>query len=347
MALALALVWAALWLTATMACGTAGAAPDRETKLRAAALMEEWMGSVREYKAQAGLALSPGDLHRTGMIGEAYTSITTTNGALEAKRTTANPDMAALMVQLLTQAGIGAGDTVGAGFSGSFPALNLATLAACQAMGVRCVYIASVGSSTYGANQPELTFPDMALRLYQDGLLDTPPAMLTPGGADDCGTDMDPAVKEEIMVRLAGYGVGEIMEQPDFEKNIAARMAIYRAQGPIDCFVGVGGNWTTTGPGEKTVGWGLIQPDQIRGVDENSGLLQRYNAQGLPVIHLLNVKRLVADYSLAYDPETPLPPGESALYQRAQYPRWMAAVGLAGSGAILFLGFCRKKEGAQ
>ena len=39
-------------------------------------------------------------------------------------------------------------------------------------------------------------------------------------------------------------------------------MALYEEQGPITCFVGVGGNLTTTGPGEKDVGWGVIQPSK-------------------------------------------------------------------------------------
>ena len=39
------------------------------------------------------------------MIGDEYTPITTSLGSEEAKRTTANPDMAALLVQMLTEPG--------------------------------------------------------------------------------------------------------------------------------------------------------------------------------------------------------------------------------------------------
>lgn len=343
----LALLAAAVWLAVCLAGAVAGRyqtpAADRAVKLEAAGLMQNWMDAVKEYKAEAGLALSPDDLHQTGMIGEPYTMITTTNGALEAKRTTANPDMAALMVQMLTEAGIGAGDTVGAGFSGSFPSLDLAVLAACQTMGIKCVYIASVGASTYGANQPELTFPDMACRLYQDGLLDTPPALVTPGGQDDCGLDMDQDLLAQIMERIRGYGVAT-MEQPNLEQNLQARMALYEQEGPIACFIGVGGNLTTTGLGEKEVGWGLIAPYTIQKAGKNDGLIQRYNLEGLPVIHLLNVKRLVADYGLAYDPEQLPELGEGAVYYTTQYPRWPALLGLAGGGAILILGVRKKEE---
>ena len=259
----LSLVGAALWLALCLAFTLYAAAqqpaPDADAKLAATALMTRWEECIRGYKAELGLPLSEDDLHGSGLIGEPYTFITTTNGALEAKRTAANPEMAALLVEMLTEAGVKPGDTVGAGFSGSFPGLDLATLAACQTMGVHCVYIASVGASTYGANQPELTFPDMALRLWQDGELDTAPALVTPGGQDDCGYDMDQDLLEGILARVEAGGL-TVMRQPDFEANLQARMALYEEQGPITCFVGVGGNLTTTGPGEKDVGWGVISP---------------------------------------------------------------------------------------
>lgn len=49
-------------------------------------------------------------------------------------------------------------------------------------MNVKVIYIASMGASTFGANQPQFTFPDMVCRLYLDGRLQTPPALITPGG---------------------------------------------------------------------------------------------------------------------------------------------------------------------
>lgn len=345
LALLAAVVWLAAGIALTLANASEKRADDYDVKLAAAALMQRWMDAVKDYKAEAGLEITPDDLHQTGLVGEPYTEITTTHGALEAKRTTANPDMAALMVQMLTEAGVRSGDTVGAGFSGSFPAMNLAVLAACQAMDVECVYIASVGASTYGANQPEFTFPDMVYRLYQDGLLDKAPSLVTPGGWDDCGLDMNEELREQILERAVGYGA-EVMREADFEANIQARMAVYEEEGPIRCFIGVGGNLTTTGPGEQTVGYGLIPAGRVRALERNSGLLQRYNAQGLPVLHLLNIKQLVADYGLAYDPESLLPPGQSAVYYAAAYPWQPGAVCLAGALFSLVVGFrgLRKRE---
>lgn len=140
---------AALWLLAGIGLTLAGAkmvrADDYSAKLEAARLMQTWMDGVKEMKLQAGLELTEEDLHGTGLMGERYTFITTTLGNPAAKRTTCNPDMAALAVELLHRAGVQPGDRVGGCFSGSFPAMNLAVLAACQAVGADCVYMVSVG----------------------------------------------------------------------------------------------------------------------------------------------------------------------------------------------------------
>ena len=336
LALALAVVWLAVCLALTLALGRTQPAEDYETKLLAAEKLQGWMDSVRTYKQEAGLALTPYDTHGTGMIGDEYTPITTSLGSEEAKRTTANADMAALLVQMLTEAGVKPGDTIGAGFSGSFPTLNLAVLAACEVMDVKVIYIASMGASTFGANQPEFTFPDMVCRLYLDGKLQTPPALITPGGDYDCGGEMFEEEKQTALARIAAYGVADIMQQRDFAANLKAREALYDTLGPISCFVGVGGNITTIGLEEDTMKAGVLAPYTVTAVREDDGLLQYYNARGLPVLHLLNIKQLAAQYSLPFDPETIAPPGQSALYYHTVYPRLLALAGVLGAAGILW-----------
>lgn len=111
---------AVLWLLAGIGLTLAGAktvrADDYSAKLEAARLMQTWMDGVKEMKLQAGLELTEEDLHGTGLMGERYTFITTTLGNPAAKRTTCNPDMAALAVELLHRAGVQPGDRVGAAF---------------------------------------------------------------------------------------------------------------------------------------------------------------------------------------------------------------------------------------
>ena len=75
-------------------------AEDYAVRVDAAEQLEACMERVKAYKAELGIPLSDEDRHETGMLGEDYTPITTTIGAPDAKRTTANTDMAALCVQI-------------------------------------------------------------------------------------------------------------------------------------------------------------------------------------------------------------------------------------------------------
>jgi len=327
----------------TVSGGRRTRAADYGRKLAAAELMQACMDRIKAYKQEAGVGLTPEDFHGTGLVGSEYTLVTTTNGVAEAKRTTANSDMAALAVQLLEEAGVGPGDRVGAAFSGSFPGLNLAVLSACAVMDVDLAYICSAGSSTYGANQPEITFPEMASRLAEEGLLPRDGIAVSMGGDFDCGMEMYPDLRDGILARLKDLGP-ELIWEPDYEKNLLLRQELYGRDGPIQCFIGVGGSVTTLGLVEDQLRCGVTPPDTVRTVTKNSGLMEIYNAQGLPVIHLLNIKQLAADYGLPYDPQSLPEPGESAVYYTTRYPWHWAVLGTAGAAALLLWDRRRRRE---
>lgn len=341
--LAAACAWIGLGIGLTVAGKYEKTADDFNVKIEAATLHGQMMNEIKEYKNELGIPLVEEDIHKTGMIGEPYTEITTTHGAIEAKRTTANPDMAAVVVQMLEEAGMKEGSRVAIGFSGSFPAMNLAVLSACETMNLDYSYIASVGASTYGANQPDCTFPDMVLRLYHEGYIERLPEYFTFGGRADCGYDMNPELRDGIYQRLIKSEV-EVVEPASFPENIEQRRAAYEAEGMPECFVAVGGNYTNSGPGDKDIPYGVIKPGKIRTVDENSGLIQVYNSQDLPIINILNIKKLVTDYGLAFDPESLKNPGESAIYKETAYPMLPAAVGILGAVMIILVGFGRLRK---
>lgn len=309
--------------------------PYYDTQLAAAAQLEQCFQAVRGYKEARAIPLAPEDVHQTGLIGAEYTLITTTIGALEAKRTTASPDMGALCVRLLYEAGVRAGDTVGAGMSGSFPALNLALICACESMGVQLICIPSIGASTYGANQPELTFPEMMWQLQRDGIIATKAQFVTVGGDYDVGAGMDETLLKQVKNSLAQKGL-TLVEQPDFQANLRMREAIYR-ENNIVCFVAVGGNVTSLGRGESgiSLGQGVLSAAHAPKLDEDSGLVQRYLAQGMSVIHLLNIKKLVAEYGMPYDPPVFGAAGESAVYYHTTYAKAWLLVALTFSALAL------------
>ena len=336
--IAAVLVLLTLSAFSTLQSATQGHTDYYEIQAEAARRLEQCFAAVRGYKEELGIPLSEDDIHKTGMIGLPYTGITTTSGALEAKRTAAWPDMAALCVRMLFEAGIRPGDTVGAGFSGSFPGMNLAVVAACESMAVNLVCISSVGASTYGANNPELTFPEMMFRLKQDGLIRTQSVAVTMGGYRDVGSDMDEELTSQIKQRLSDFGLN-LVEEADFQTNLDLRENLYLQEGPINCFVAVGGNLTSLGQGESSVslGQGVLRPEIPVRVDASSGLVQRYLARGIPVINLLNIKKIMADYSMPYDPVQWPPIGQSAVYSHIRYERGWILLGLGGTAVLLSL----------
>src|SRR5690606_13924448 len=100
-----------------------GPAPAaRAEMIEASRLMARATAALRECRAARGIALDrAADPNGTGLIGVEDSKITTSSGQLEAKRTTTNPDFAALVVSLLREVGVGKGDAVAVGASSSFP----------------------------------------------------------------------------------------------------------------------------------------------------------------------------------------------------------------------------------
>jgi hypothetical protein len=82
-----------------------------------------------------------------------------------------NPNFAAVVVEMLREAEVQEGDVVAVGMSGSFPALNICTYAACEALNVKPLVISSASASQWGANVPALLWPDMERILSNQGKL--------------------------------------------------------------------------------------------------------------------------------------------------------------------------------
>ncbi len=315
--------------------------PHYEGMVRAARQMEECMTALKEERLRRGIPLDDTiDRFSTGLLGTEFTAVTTTLGNLEAKRTSCQPDMAALVYDLYVRAGVQAGDRVAVCGTGSFPALNLAAVCAAEALGAEPVMIVSVGASTYGANIPAFTAPEMLYHLYETGLLSAPPAGVTLGGDDDMGLNMGavyfPEEAGELQAALdrmdaAGIVVTQI---PDRQANLTWRESLY---GDAACFVSVGGHNMALGDhGEGYgLGQGLIEKPVT---DGESYLMGHYLARGVPCIGLLNVKQLCAEYGIPFDPAALEKVGESHIYYEKAYPK-APLVGALALTAIL-LGAC-------
>ena len=311
-------------------------APDHAQKLAASQQAAACYQSIAQLKDEMGLETDPvADINKTGLIGLEYSFITTTIGNLEAKRTSTNPNMAAIVVDMFTELDLQPGDSIAINCSGSFPALNIAVLCAAEAMDLNPYLISSFGASTHGANDPALTWLDMEHHLYEQGLLSHRSDRFSIGGMEDIGKEMDPTLRETITARIQGYGY-ELFYDEDLIHNVRTRYEIYRSQGDVKCFINVGGNDASFGDSNIMVhaDGGILTalPEK----DNSTGLVQLFLADGIPVIHLLNIKTLASEYGLPIDP-VPLPaPGEGDVYFQSGYRTWIAWTALAAAAFLLW-----------
>lgn len=312
-------------------------AEDSEWKLEASRRAAACYEAIYQLKLERGLEMNAAaDINHTGMIGLEYSFITTTIGNLEAKRTATNPNMAAVAVDMFQELDLQPGDKVAVNCSGSFPALNIAVMCAIEVMKLDPYLISSFGSSTHGANDPELTYLDMEHYLYTKGLLQHKSDLFSIGGMEDLGKEMPQELVDTIVARIQGYGYEQFYDE-DLLHNVRERYQIYRDQGDVKCFINVGGNDASFGDSSVMVhtDGGILT--ELSEKDNSTGLVQLFLKDGIPVIHLLNIKSLAADYGLPIDP-VPLPePGEGGVYSEVRYRKEIAVIGLALAAALLWL----------
>lgn len=320
-----------------------------EEMISAARQMEACETALKEERLRRGVPLSEADYLEIGLLGLSSSSITTTTGSPEAKRTSTLPDMAAMCVRILDEVGLRRGDTIGACYSGSFPGLNLALLCAADAMGIEVRYVASIGASSYGANIPEFTSPEMLYYLHERGMISAMPMAVTIGGEEDRGLNMignllDENTEEitQAVLRLTALGLAPVSPE-SYEEDIRWRMGLY---GEIDGFVNVGGNVAGMGRNEQAyrLGQGVLA-DSGRELQTDSGLLERYLREGIPAVQLLNLKQLCLEYHIEYDPAVEPEIGEGGVYYVREYPKGLIAAAGVLSLAWLLWAFCGKEIG--
>ncbi|MBC8357531.1 MAG: poly-gamma-glutamate system protein [Candidatus Aminicenantes bacterium] len=290
--------------------------------LSASRTMEESIAVLREcYKEKELILDKTSDLNQTGLIGLESSSITTSLGSLEAKRTTTNPNFAALLVFLLNKTGIRKGDTVAVGASGSFPALIIAVLSAAKAMDLKPLVICSLGASQWGANNPDFFWLDIQNCLLKAGIFDTRPIGFSLGGEKDTGEDMSSEGRSFLKEEIRESGILFIQE-PDLERNVKARIRLYEeyaGKDRIKTFINIGGGWSNIGEDSKILELkpGLVRVRQFPQVGKR-GVLYEMASRKIPVVHLLFIKGLVLRYGLEWDP-VPLPQaGKGKIYQFAR-----------------------------
>lgn len=238
-------------------------------------------------------------------IGDELTPLVTTLGSLEAKRLASNPQWAGALAERMAERGIGPGSFVAAGFSGSFPGLNLAVVAACQALGADLAAVSSVTASTWGANQPGFTWPEMEERLAAAGIIRPVSLAVTIGGSEDRGDDLDAdgrSLAAGIMERAARELGAVALLPDDYQSAVERRLELYdlaRAGRPVALYVNVGGTDPSLGRSAAVLrrGSGFL-PGIPFDFSRERGIVARYAERGVPVLMLLNIRPLALDWGI-------------------------------------------------
>ena len=284
---------------------------NNQPRIAASRSMETAIKALHESYLSRGLRFDDSiDPNHTALIGVEYSEMVTTLGNADAKRSTTNPNVAGLVVQLLEEAGVRRGDTIAVGCSGSFPALAVATLAASKALGVHPLMILSLGSSSFGADRIDWTLLDILESLKNKGLVDLSFAGVSLGGADDVGNDFDEETKNTLTEKIKASGI-PILNEPDLPRDVARRMEIYfgsMSATQIAAFVNIGGNQADLGidPVILKLEPGVNREITLPEKEERYGVVFAMAKRHIPVVHLLHIKGLLLKYGLPWDP-TPLP----------------------------------------
>ena len=245
-----------------------------------------------EFRLEFDMADSVRDPNLTGVIGIEYSPLTTTLGSSDSKYLSAEPGWASWIVRDLARRGLWQRADVAVSFSGSFPGLNIAVLAALQELESDVHGICSVGASSWGANEIGLSWPEMERMLREEKILRTGCSAVTLGGTGDRGAEW-----EEYAMGLALAAVKRsrfpLLVTRNLRDSVKKRMNFYGAPADYVCYINVGGCQASLGGGPNLRfnrgGW-IFEPSPMKG--DPAGVIDAFLEDGIPCLNLLMLPQL-------------------------------------------------------
>ena len=252
--LLLAAVLAGLWYMAATAVLTQDEQRQWERVQAAQLHLSQWRKDSSE-------AVDPEtDPWGCGLIGLEWSSISTTLGDLASKRTSCNPAWSISFSRWFTELGLEPGDPIAIYSSGSFPGFLLNVLVAAEVMELKPLLIVSLGSSSWGANDPAAPWPVLAGELRRKGFIRTPADYYTLGAGAELGQGLSP--EGEAVLRSAAQDAGvELLTAPALAEMIFRKTDLMLHQ-QARVLVSIGGSQANLGDGLEIlkVKPGLIHP---------------------------------------------------------------------------------------
>ena len=332
---------------------TVNVSPSYEQKIKAAKLMEQAMLVLKEHRMEKSIFIDiENDPNETGLVGSPFSLITTDEGDLDSKLTTLDPNFSAVVVDLMYQLHLQAGDTVAVLMTGSMPGANIAVLAACKALDIYPITITSIGASQWGANQIDFTWLDMESILHNNDLIQNRSIAASIGGRNDMGRLLSVSGRKIITENINKHGLPLIKEER-LANNIKNRMNYFSAIRPIpsyDAVINVGGGVASLGTSFnlKLLPPGVVLRSSIQNIGRPGGIegaFTKFLNYDVPGLHILNIRPLIAEFKIPFAP-IPIPEiGSGGLYANEHYNVWVAGLCLLIVGSsVLAVGIQSKRK---
>jgi poly-gamma-glutamate system protein len=291
-------------------------------KLEASKRAKAAQQCIKEFRLQKGVFIDAvNDPNETALIGQDVTPITTDRGDINAKLASTNPNFAAVVVELLKQAGLKEKDHVAVAMTGSFPGINIEVLSALETLKLTPIIITSVGASNWGANDPQFTWLDMERLLVEKRIFHTRSIAASIGGGGDIGRGLSPEGREMIVQAIKRNNV-EFINREHIEHSIERRLELYdkRSKGRIKAYINIGGGIASLGSvvNGELIHSGFSKELPVKNYPVRGAMIEMAS-RGIPIIHLYNIRQMWKDYELPIDP-VPLPePGAGGIFVRTKY----------------------------
>jgi len=305
---------------------------DFQTKIIASEKVQNAFEIIHKARINLGVKIDPNlDPQELGLVGVVSSILTSKPGNLSAKQTTINPNWASVFIEMFREAHLKAGDLVAAGMSGSFPALNISFLIAAETYGLKSIVVSSVTSSSFGANIPGLSWLEMEGLLFRSDLIHIRSKAVSIGAKGDLGLNLPGEGITKVNQIIAKEGIPQLIGNKKSEL-IQERLDIFQNPkngGPVKAYINIGGGVASVGSAKikKTFQTGVTIHDSSEHSTNNTntekdlelGVMTYFKSENIPVINIVNIKKLANKYQLPIAPKQKPEVGKGILYYSNYY----------------------------
>ena len=314
-------------------------ASDYELKIASAEKMDNALNVLKKYgRKYPFLSRDPFDT-RLVFLNTETSPLLTDIGKYEAKSTVLKPNFSALIIDQFSKSGLNKGDTIAVSMTGSMPGANIAVLMACEAMELEYILISSLGASSWGATDMNLSWPKMEKILYDNNLISKVSDKFTYGGGADYlkrgtryrkiyGGESKRVSIDSLMISLYpnktmddlfilhGLSNDEVLNDSTgtiLKTSINQRISFYEkscSDGSLSCFdayVNVGGGVASFGYKGKNKlkdNFGYVKANDVLDVlpsfEKRNSVMAKFAESNIPLINITEIEKLIKGTDIGY-----------------------------------------------